>query len=424
MKKPSSALVVLALIALSPQGAVGQTPAPATRATFTNPVVKSGADPWVVRRDGVYYFIQSRGRSLWVSKAKRLTEIGRGPWACVWAPPRGTPYSEDLWAPELHYLRGRWYVYVAADDGENRNHRMYVLEGTSQDPQAPFVFRGKLATIPDRWAIDGTVVQLPGDRLYFLWSGWEGTDNVAQNLYIAPMSDPLTISGERVRISRPEYDWERRGEPHVGEGPGMLAHDGKVFIIYSASGSWTDDYCVGMITWTGGDPLDPGSWVKTPRPVFSKTAEVFGPGHASFTTSPDGREDWIVYHAAKHKGAGWNRDVRMQRFTWNPDGSPRFGEPVAPGVPLAVPSGDALEPAPDRHAAPPRASKAPPAQRASGGTGGLPTRVRGKRPLVGKPPVPPDRRLALTKVGIILQFWLKSVGSDLAPAGGAGRKAG
>ena len=217
---------------------------------------------------------------------------------------------------------------------------MFVLEGSSQNPQAPFVFRGKLSAPTDRWAIDGTVLQMPGDKLYFLWSGWDGTENVAQNLYIAPMSDPLTISGERVCISRPEHDWEKRGQPLINEGPQVLWHGDKLFVIYSASGSWGDDYCLGQLAWSGGDVLDSKSWVKKPTAVFSRAEKVFGPGHCSFVKSRDGSEDWIVFHTAKYSGAGWKRQVQTQRFTWNPDGSPKFGEPVPVGVPLLVPGGD------------------------------------------------------------------------------------
>jgi len=308
--------------------------------TFSNPVASSGADPWVVQHGGSYYYCQSRRGSLWVSKTERLVDLGKGEWSRVWTPPRGRPYSRSLWAPELHYLRGKWYIYVAADDGENHNHRMYVLEGTTQSPTDPFEFRGQLDTPTNRWAIDGTVLELRDGRLYFVWSGWEGTNNVAQNLYIAPMSDPLTIDGPRVCLSRPEYDWEKRGEPLVNEGPQALWNGDRLFLIYSASGSWGDNYCLGQLSWSGGDPLDPRYWIKKPTPAFAGTSNVISPGHASFVKSRDGVEDWIVYHTAKHRGAGWNRQVQIQRFTWAEDGSPNFGVPVETGVPLSMPGGD------------------------------------------------------------------------------------
>jgi GH43 family beta-xylosidase len=103
---------------------------------------------------------------------------------------------------------------------------------------------------------------------------------------------------------------------------------------------WTDDYCLGQLSWNGGDVLNPKSWVKNPEPVFAKTETAFGPGHCSFVPSPDGREDWIVYHAHVRQGSGNLRDVRIQRFSWNADGSPNFGRPISAGVPLPRPSGE------------------------------------------------------------------------------------
>jgi GH43 family beta-xylosidase len=305
--------------------------------TFTNPVVARGQDPWVIRWESNYFFCQSRPDGIWVNRAARLEDIGVNHWKCVWRAPEGTAYSKQIWAPELHFLQGRWFIYFAADDGDNADHRMYVLEGTSADPQAPFRFKGKIAAPTDRWAIDGTILKMPGGKLYFIWAGWPGTNDGVQNLYIAPMSNPWTVSGKRVCISRPDHPWEQRDYPHINEGPETLWHDGKLFIIYSASAFWDDNYCLGQLTWTGGDVLNPKSWVKKSEPVFVRTAEVFGPGHCSFVKSPDGKEDWIVYHAHVAQGTR-QRDVRIQRFTWNPDDSPDFGAPVSPGVPLPVPS--------------------------------------------------------------------------------------
>ncbi|HEY1786905.1 MAG TPA: glycoside hydrolase family 43 protein [Verrucomicrobiae bacterium] len=313
---------------------------PAGEPTFTNPIASRGADPWVIRSDSKYYYCQSRrNNGVWVNAATNLEDIGKGNWKCVWKPGPGTPWSREIWAPELHFIQGKWYIYVAADDGDNSNHRMYVLEGTSDDPTRPFTLKGKISPSVDRWAIDGTVLEMPDGKLYFIWSGWEGADNVAQNLYLAPMSDPWTIDGPRVCISRPEHAWEKHGLP-INEGPEVLWHGHHLFVIYSASGMWTDNYCLGELAWNGGDVSNPKSWVKQPESAFSSSATVFGPGHCSFVTSPDGKEDWIIYHAHTYRGSGAERDIRMQRFSWNADGSPDFGIPVSAGVPLPRPSGE------------------------------------------------------------------------------------
>jgi len=306
---------------------------------FTNPIARSGADPWMIQQGADYFMVQAERGQISVARLTNPVDIGKSVFKTVWSPPVGQAYSKNVWAPELHYLRDKWYIYIAADDGNNDHHRMYVLEGTSQNPQDAFVFRGELKLPEDRWAIDGSVFTF-SNRLFFIWSGWAGSSNVDQRIYIAELSDPLTVKGGRVCLSVPEHDWEKRdGPPSINEAPQALQHDGRLFIIYSAAGSWADNYCLGQLAFTGGDLLRAESWVKKPAPVFSRTKDVFGPGHCCFVKSPDGTEDWIIYHAAKHSGARWNRNLRAQKFVWQADGSPDFGVPVSSGVPLAVPAG-------------------------------------------------------------------------------------
>lgn len=305
--------------------------------TITNPIAPVGQDPWVIQHEGYYYYCYSHDGSIWVNRHRLLQEACRFNGVKVWTPPEGEAYSRSLWAPELHLLNGTWYVYVAADDGRNESHRMYVLKSVTGDPMGDYEFAGKVSDPSDRWAIDGTVLEHDG-KLYFIWSGWEGDRDVQQDLYIALMADPQTIAGERITISVPEYEWEKVGRPLVNEGPQVLKHGDDVFIIYSASGSWTDDYCLGQLKLVGDDPLDPASWEKLPNPVFSSTDTVFSPGHASFTKSPDQSEDWIVYHTARHKGAGWHRDVNIKQFTWDENGNPVFGVPEK-GVEIPAPGG-------------------------------------------------------------------------------------
>lgn len=283
---------------------------------FNNPIAPKGADPWVILHEGYYYYCQSGRGGVCVARVSDIRDLAAADPICVWQPPEGTMYSRELWAPELHYLDGAWYIYVAADDGKNENHRMYVLRGTSQNPLEPFEFVGKITDPTDKWAIDGTVMSYNG-RLYFIWSGWEGDVNEVQHLYIAPMSDPCTICGKRVKISSPELDWELNGgEPKINEGPVAIEYNGSMHIVYSASGSWCDDYCLGILTLKdGGDPLSADSWIKADKPILSKCEGMFGPGHCSFTTSLDGSQIYMLYHANLVSGTGWGgRSVWAKEF--------------------------------------------------------------------------------------------------------------
>ena len=312
--------------------------------TFANPLYR-GADPWVVREGGVYYTC-SVGSHQCIEVGASHSLLERGDCQPVWQPPTRGWNRAQVWAPELHYLRGRWYIYYAASDGRNATHRMGVLQSETSDARGPYIDRGMLDT-GGRWAIDGTVLESNGE-LYFIWSGWEDHRDI-QHLYAARMSDPCTIASERVRLSPNDcHPWERVSECHsergLHEGPQVLKHQGRVFLIYSCSGSWQHTYKLGMLNLAmGGDPMNPCHWTKESRPVFDSTREVFGVGHCCFTESPDGQENWIVYHSKTRRREGWtDRVVRAQPFSWRADGTPDFGSPVSSDARLERPSGERL----------------------------------------------------------------------------------
>lgn len=310
-----------------------------TYRTFKNPVLGSGADPWVIRDGDDYYYCYSGGNGVCVNKIESLDKITSEGGTKVYTAPEGTMYSAEYWAPELHKINGKWYIYVAADDGDNYNHRMYVLECTGDDPTDRYEMKGKITDSTDKWAIDGTILQYKGE-CYFIWSGWEGDVNVAQNIYIAHMSDPWTIDSERVELSRPQFRFEKLGgTPSINEGPvALVAPSGEtVHIVYSGSGSWSDFYCLGILTFSGeGDILDADNWTKSKEAIFEKTDDVFGPGHCSFTTAADDSL-WIVYHANLVSGSGWGgRSVWTQQVGWDGDNLV-LGTPASPSTEHKLP---------------------------------------------------------------------------------------
>ena len=313
---------------------------------FCNPIF-DGADPWFFQKDGHYYYCFSAGNGISISRSELITK--RGETKKVWEAPASGWNKSCIWAPELHFIDGRWYIYYAAgESGPPYIHQKTgVLQSATDDPFSNYIDKGMLYTGDDPkmqnnnvWAIDMTVFTHQ-NTLYAVWSGWEkpaATDKTSQHLYIAEMENPFTMKGSRVKISSPVEKWETGGPLDLQEGPEILQKGNNLFIIYSCRESWTIDYRMGILKLKdeGGLLLSPSNWEKS-GPVFSG---LFGTGHCSFVKSPDGREDWIIYHSKKSIKEGWQRDVRAQRFVWDNKGHPVFGEAVAAGTTLKRPSGE------------------------------------------------------------------------------------
>ena len=282
---------------------------------FDEPKSFPGQDPWVISHEGQLLLLQSYSNRITVTLFDDLARMAEGKEVLIWTAPQASARSDDVWAPELHHIDGRWYVYYTACEERSRNQRTYVLE--ADHPLGPYRDAGKICdTAHDVWANDLTVLRHEG-RLYAVWSGWDGpNDGFPQNLYIAPMADPLTIAGERTLISRPDRDWEMSVAP-VNEGPTVLrgGSHGKLFIVYSADASWTTAYKMGVLEWTGGDVTDPRSWWKLDSPIFTAG------GHASFVEIE--REWYVVYHRKSTSDPGWaDREIHWAHVRWDSRGYP------------------------------------------------------------------------------------------------------
>ncbi|GME34599.1 Glycoside hydrolase family 43 [Neofusicoccum parvum] len=302
-------------------------------ATYSNPLKNpNGSDPHIVWSGGYYYLMTTTWTNLQITRATTLNGLKNGETKTVWTDTNSARCC-NVWAPELHYFDGTWYIYYTAGNSANLDgQRPHVLKGGA----TPWDSWSYLAQLTTTWGIDGTVLRFTSGN-YFVYSCMS---NSLQSLCIAPLTSPGKVGTSKV-LSQPTASWETVGAP-VQEGPAAMYHGGKTYLTYSASYCWTTSYQLGLLTWDGsGDPTASGSWKKT-GPVFKSANGNYGTGHNGFFQSPDGTEIWNVYHATSNSGGSCdgNRYTMAQKVNWNSDGSPNFGTAAALGTTLAGPSGE------------------------------------------------------------------------------------
>jgi GH43 family beta-xylosidase len=303
--------------------------------SFRNPI-NSGPDPWMLWHEGNYYLTTTQGDCIRMWKSPSVGGLKSAKPVVVWRdddPAR----SRGIWAPEFHLIGGSWYLYYTAmnRDGKDASHRMHVLKSKGGNPLGPYEYKGRLFDpANDNYAIDGSVFHKPSDNTwYFLWASHPG-----HVLTISKMKSPWELTGKAVVIPASGF-----GCSEVREGPVVLHRNGHFFLTYSACDTGKPDYKLGMlIAGEKADLLDPASWNQHPVPVFERNdaAGVYGPGHHGFFQSPDGKEDWIVYHGKTTKEFTYKgRTTRVQKFSWTTEGLPDFGKPLPLETEIKEPSG-------------------------------------------------------------------------------------
>ena len=313
--------------------------------SFQNPIME-GADPFAFFYEGNYYLLVTRANRIGIKRSPKLQDIGPLSEITVWRF-EDTPVGGHVWAPEMYYIDDNWYIYSCGQNtGLDSNpdvvpyiqerQEMFVLKSTTGDPFGPYEFDSWL--MPGLGAIDETIFTHTDGKRYIIWSQFNIPGQPqSQCLYIAELNNPRSIGVTRVMISCPEYPWELYGWP-VNEGAAVLQQNGKTYVVYSGSGYQVPEYALGYLVNSDGDLLNPASWTKV-GPVFKQNPAggVYATGHNSFTTSPDGTEDWIVYHGRLSTDGNQPRYTFMQTFRWDGD-VPKFGTPVPVGDYIDCPS--------------------------------------------------------------------------------------
>lgn len=307
---------------------------------FVNPFIEKRADPFMMKHtDGYYYFTASVSEynRIEVRRSKTIDGLRQATPVDVWYKHEAGEMSANIWAPEIHFIDGKWVIYFSAGRVDDIFAiRMYAIICEDENPlEGEWKECGRIQTKWDSFALDATTF-VHRDVRYYVWAQKDPEIEGNTNLYIAELLDPITVSEKQVMITTPDQEWERIGFL-VNEGPAVLKKNGKIFITYSASAT-DHHYCMGLLTADeNANLLDPASWIKSEGPVFATCEEnhQYGPGHNSFVKAEDDETDLMVYHARSYKEIEGdplydpNRHARVKAIEWDDAGYPIFGIPMA-----------------------------------------------------------------------------------------------
>lgn len=279
---------------------------------YPNPFILERADPFIAKgSDGYFYFTASYPAlhdenhgydRIILRKSETVMGLKDAEEITVWKAHEKGNMAKHIWAPEIHEIQGKWYIFFAAGDSDNKwNIRPYVLECDSADPiNATWTERGKVQSCDsDKVSFNGFSLDMTyfkhNGKHYLIWAEIVGDSS----LFMAEIDPkcPWRLISEPILLSKPEYPWETV-RFRVNEGASVLEGKDKIFIFFSASGTG-EEYCMGYLwAYKDSELMKKEVWHKVKKPFLS-TKELsgqVGPGHNSFVTDENGQL-LLVYHA-------------------------------------------------------------------------------------------------------------------------------
>jgi len=300
------------------------------------PVAWNKADPCIAKWNGKYYFISTndldREHTIYIREANSIPELVTAQQIKILDAYTYPHLVDLLWAPELHIINGRLYVFHAGTAKgfyEEQCHVMALKEGGNP-------------TVESDWEMPVRVIKKDGSYLYgeqgitldmtyfeaggvhyVCWSQrqFKPVDQGAW-LYIARIDPdkPWQLTTEPVLLSMPEYSWANN-HTFVDEGPFALFKEGKIYLTFS-SAAVDSTYVVGLMTANSNSDLtNPDNWVKENYPLLSSRSVEgeFGTGHNAYVTDDEGMV-WNTYHA--RPGVEGPRSSGIRRVHFNIEGFP------------------------------------------------------------------------------------------------------
>ncbi len=315
--------------------------------TYQNPVYAGDMPDPSVHRFGDYYYAFGTtgagrlpdGRIFTLLRSRNLVDWEKLGGALV---PPDTNAAYQYWAPEITENGGKYYLYYSM--GGVEPERFYLRVGISDKPEGPYIDSGKVLVDAEtnRFTIDAFPYRDDDGQWYLYYScnfPYETGDlHAGTGIVVDRLVDMTRLAGERQVVLRASHDWTlyesnrwmgvygQTFNWHTIEGPCVLKHDGKIYCIYSGANWQTPRYGLDVVT--ASKPLGPYSGAGDSAKVLHGIPdEVRGPGHNSVVLGPDGKTQYVLYHAWDKRMK--RRQLCVDKLDWTPDG-PRCTPTVTP----------------------------------------------------------------------------------------------
>jgi len=342
---------ILVYCALAVAGLFEIAAAASLQRTYTNPVggkIRMG-DPFVLHYGDRYYLYgTTAGDGFKCYSSANLVD-----WKPLGYAYRKTNDSwggKTYWAPEVVHYKDKFYMVFSCQPAESKEFSTRICLAVSDKPQGPFEdYRAPLFDLGyscidgDIFVDDDGTAYLFFDKVGSVGEPWKGTGYLYGIIYAVKLKDDLSaIAGEPVKCIEADAKWELSVTPghtptRCNEGAFAFRHKQRYYMTYSANHYADPQYGIGYAT--APSPL--GAWTKSgDNPLLKKNLRigVSGPGHSCITTSPDGKEMFIVYHAhADVRHPSGDRTVNIDRLVFDKEGNLKLLGPTR--SPQPMPSG-------------------------------------------------------------------------------------
>ena len=302
-------------------------------------------DPYILKTNNMYYmYATSSGKGFKVWESPNMVDWTAKGLVLDKDNPSNQWGIKSFWAPEVKSYKNKYYMTYSATSS---NGKMKIRIARSDSPLGPFINWSEPFYQSDNYSyIDGDLL-LDGDKIYLYYDKAASTNSIdgkkISHIYVVQLDAELKeMVGTAKKILEPDQAWEGLNRNmQWNEGAYVIKHDNIYYLLYSSNAYTSPNYAVGYAT--ASSPM--GTWTKSAdNPILKKdlAAKVSGPGHCCITTSPDGKEFFIVYHTHTNFDApGGNRNLCIDRLIFEKGkiivkGPTRTPQPLPSGIPYRI----------------------------------------------------------------------------------------